>query len=236
MLPGALGRLEGSGAAAERFAEKRRVAIIDYRPDENLEALLARIAAAAGQAGEAPADLLGQSYGGWIVQCFARRHPGRVRRLILSHSFTLGAKDGRKFRLAARLLPLLPGFLVRRLLGKRVRLALAPVAAAQPELYARQLAELDRLERSHAFLAGLTAQQTCMAQSLEPSFAALPPVSAPVMIVESADDPMVPEASRADLRGLYAGARVLRFETAGHVSPIVETERYVAAVEDFLDT
>lgn len=235
MLPGALGRLEGTGAAAERLAEKRRVATIDYRPDDDLEMLLARIAAAASEAGEAPADLLGQSYGGWIAQCFARRHPERVRKLILSHSFTLGPRDGWKFRLAARLLPRLPAFLVRSLLGKRIRLALAPVAAAQPDLYARQLAEIDRLVRSDSFLAGLTAQQRCMAQSLEPSFAALPPVSAPVLIVESADDPMIREGARADLRALYPGAGSLRFETAGHVSPMVETGRYVAAVESFLD-
>ena len=235
MLPGALGRLEGTGAAAERLGEQRPIATIDYRPDDDLEALLARIVAAAGQAGEAPIDLLGQSYGGWIAQCFARRHPERVRRLVLSHSFTLGPKDGWKFRLATKLLPRLPAFLVQRLLGKRIRLALGPVAAAQPDLHRRQLAALDDLVRSDSFLAGLTAQQICMAQSLEPAFAALPAVAAPVMIVESADDPMIREAARADLRALYPGAKVMRFETAGHVSAMVETERYVAAVEEFLD-
>jgi pimeloyl-ACP methyl ester carboxylesterase len=197
--------------------------------------LLARIETVARAGDRAPVDLLGQSYGGWIAQCFARRQPERVRRLILSHSFTLAPKDGWKFRLATRLLPRLPAFLVRRLLGMRIRMALRPVAAARRELYERQLAALDQLVRSDSFVASLAAQQLCMAQSLEPAFAALPPVSAPVMIVESADDPMLPEMARADLRGLHDGARILRFESAGHVSAMVETDRYVAAIEAFLD-
>src|SRR5688572_29800235 len=235
LLPGALGQFEGSGRAAEQLERRRPVATISYREDDDLDALLDRIEAAADQAGSGPVDLLGQSYGGWIAQCFARRRPERVRRLVLSHSFTLSPGGAWRFRIGRSLLRRLPGPLARTLLMKRIRVALRPVAAAEPDLYRLQLAAIDRLAASRSFRLGLAAQQSCIWQSLQPATTSLPQVAAEVMIIESDNDPLIGNKERAALRTLYPRARLLRFREAGHVSAIVETERYVAAVEEFLD-
>lgn len=235
VLPGALGPLEGAGWDG-RLGRGRTVRTVAYTADDTLGELIARVLALADAEDAAGFDLLGQSYGGWIAQCVARARPERVRRLVLSHSFALEPRHAWRFRLGRRLLRRLPRALGAPLLRKRAAAALAPVADRDPALHARLCAALDRRMREPGFWAGLEAQQLCLQQSLEPPFAARPPLrpELPVLIIESADDPLLGERDRAALRALHPQARIVRFETAGHVSAIVEPEAYAEAVAAFL--
>jgi pimeloyl-ACP methyl ester carboxylesterase len=235
LLPGALGPLEG-GDIAGWLSAGRPAITIDYRADDRLQRLLARVLAAAEGEGADRFDLLGQSYGGWIAQCVARAHPDRVRRLVLSHSFALEPRQAWRFRLGRRMIELMPHRLGARLLLKRAGRALTPVAMKDPALHERLLDTLERRLRDPEFWKGLAAQQSCLADSLAADFAALAPVApdVPVLIIESGEDPMVPERARARLRALYPGAQVVRFERAGHVSAIAEPQSYAWAVEAFL--
>lgn len=231
-LPGALGAFEGADAAVQRLGRNRPVALIEYGPDDTLPKLMAKVAAAAG--GAERFDLIGQSYGGWIAQCVARAQAGRVRRLVLSHSFMLEPRHAGRFRFGAWLLRALPRRLVAALLMKRVASALAPVKRRDPARYERLMAALRERAGSEDFLAGLAAQQVCMRQSLEGGAG---PLSAdlPVLIIESANDPLLREKDRARLRALYPQARVQRFAEAGHVSALIEPDAYAAAVSGFLE-
>ena len=74
-----------------------------------------------------------------------------------------------------------------------------------------------------------------MWQSLQPAFTNLPPVEARVMIIESRNDPLIGKRARDALRDCHPRALMMRFANAGHVSAIVETDTYVAAVEAFLE-
>ncbi len=235
VLPGALGPLEGAGWDG-RLGGGRTVRTVAYTADDTLDELIARVLALADAEGAARFDLLGQSYGGWIAQCVARAHPDRVRRLVLSHSFALEPRHAWRFRLGRHMLRRLPRALAAPLLRRRAAAALAPVAARDAALHARLLGALDRRLREPGFLAGLEAQQLCLQQSLEPPFAARPALGRerPVLIIESANDPLLAERDRAALRALHPRARIVRFETAGHVSAIAEPEAYAAAVADFL--
>jgi len=236
-LPGALDGLEGSGAVAERLGAERRLIPIAYRPDDRFEGLMARILRAADEAGATRFDLLGQSYGGWIAQCLARLRPGRVRRMVLSHSFTLRPGDRWRLRLGSRMLERLPPALMRPLLLKRVRGALAPLRKADPALLERQLATLGRDIARPAFRAKLAAQQRCMAESLGlPGIAEAPGARGPpVLIIESDNDPLIGAGARKALRTRYPDAALHRFADAGHISAMVETDAYLAAVMAFLD-
>jgi pimeloyl-ACP methyl ester carboxylesterase len=233
-LPGALGELEGSDSAADRLGESRPLVRIDYGPDDTAEGLLARVAAAAGSGGAERWDVIGQSYGGWIAQCLARRHPNRTRRLVLSHSFTLSRRDAVRLRLGSRLLERMPMPLMRPLLLKRVRHALAPLAQKAPDRVERQMAGLARELRRPAFRQKLAAQQRCMAESLQ---YALPAMRAdlPVLIIDSDSDPLVHARARQALRDSYPQAVVQSFPGAGHISAMVEPTAFVKAVRDFLD-
>lgn len=236
LLPGALGRLEGSGIVSERLGEDRPVVTIDYRSDDRFEPLLRRILAAADQAGAERFDLLGQSYGGWIAQCVAARHPERVRRLVLSHTFTLERRHARRFRFGPWLLERFPRRLLRPLLTGRVRKALAPVRQLDPALAERQLAAVAAQFDAGTLLPALAAQQHCMRESLEGEEVPRTGACLPVLIIESANDPLIAPSARSALRKRFPQATVHRFTDAGHVSAVVQAERYAALVKDFLDS
>lgn len=230
-LPGALGAFEGSEAAIARLGRTRPILPIGYTADDDYSELIARILAAAEASGAAKVDLLGQSYGGWIAQCFVRLHPQRARRLVLSHSFTLQPRHRWQFILGRWAIRHLPRALARRLLLARVGRALRPVREIDPDLHLRQLAAQ---ARSGALFDILAAQQSCMAQSLRTP---APPLvdGLPVLIVESDDDPLVPRAARAALRRQWPDAMVRSFDRGGHISALTRTDDYVLAVERFLD-
>jgi pimeloyl-ACP methyl ester carboxylesterase len=231
LLPGALGRLEGSEALAARLAEGRELLMVEHGR-EPLAALLDKVLAAADAAGAERFDLFGQSYGGWIAQCLTRRNPDRVRRLVLSHSFV--AAQPWRFRLGARLLAAPPGLLAP-LLRARLRRALAAVRRLTPKRHDAIIAGVDERLRSGGLLADLAAQQHCLVQSLTPPFADLPdPPPRPTLIIESDDDPLIGKRGRAALRTAFPHARVLRFPDAGHVSALTAAEAVAEAVQDFL--
>ena len=233
VLPGALGGLEGSAIGSERLAENRPVATLDYRPEDDFESLMARIDEAAVRLGGERFDLLGQSYGGWIAQCAAARWPARVRRMVLSHSFALEPAEARYFAWGELILRTMPAAVLAPLLLKRIRRALDPVRLAFPELYARQVAGLRQAARSPRYLATLAAQQRCLRESL-----ATPTDKRtrdlPVLIIESANDPLIGAAARARLRRRFPAAQVHCFPLAGHVSAVVEPDAYAALIEGFL--
>lgn len=233
VLPGALGGLEGSAIGSGRLKENRPVATLDYRPEDDFESLMARIDDAAVRLGGERFDLLGQSYGGWIAQCAASRWPARVRSMVLSHTFALEPADARYFAWGERIFRALPAAVLAPLLVRRIRRALEPVRLAFPELYARQLAALVDAVRSPRYLATLAAQQRCVRESL-----AAPrdsrAVDRPVLIVESANDPLIGAAARARLRRRFPAAQVHCFPLAGHVSAVVEPDAYAVLIEGFL--
>lgn len=234
VLPGALDGLEGSDAAAQRLGESRRLVHIRYRADDTFDALVARILAAAEESGAARLDVLGQSYGGWIAQCLVRLYPGKVRRLVLSHSFVLAPRQAWRLRLGSRVLRKMPLPVLRPLLLARVRRALAPLARTNPERVEQQIAQLARELEHPDFRGKLAAQQVCMAESLARPLPAMRR-DIPVLILESDNDPLVPRGARRALRQTYAGAQVHRFAGAGHISALAETSAYVQRVEAFLD-
>src|SRR5438132_1512971 len=89
MLPGALGAVDAARHAAATLARARRVVSVDYPHVATMSELCDGLAGVLDALSIARADILGGSLGGYIAQCFVRRHPDRVRRLILSHTFVV---------------------------------------------------------------------------------------------------------------------------------------------------
>src|SRR6185436_7374890 len=139
-LPGAL--LEPSEALLRRLSANRRVVALTYTDATRMTDLTDAIAGQVAAAGIQRADVLGSSYGGWVAQCLARRHPALVRRLIFVHTFALRPDAAWRFRLALKIWKALPGALLRGLMMARVRRMLRPLLDRSPEEHQRALRDV----------------------------------------------------------------------------------------------
>lgn len=228
VLPGALGVADGGGRALELLGRGRRVVGFAYGRERSLDAVLGRALAAAGAE---RFDVIGFSVGGWLAQCLAAREPGRVRRMVLAHSFALDPADAWRFALAIRLWPLLPRALFGAAVSRKARLALRALAAKDP---ARCTALLEEVRAALADLATagmLEAQQHVLLDSLRSGSCA---ADCPVLIVEGEDDPILPPGARAILTGRYPGAERVVLSSVGHAAALVEPELFAARVDAFL--
>src|SRR5215213_4774098 len=127
VFPSALGAVDAAAEVLATLAKERRVIALAYPAVETMAALCDGTVALLDALGIGQVDVLGSSLGGWVAQCLARRHPARVRRLVLSHTFALRPQDAWRFRAAIRMGSSFPAWLFRAALRKRLRSVLAPL-------------------------------------------------------------------------------------------------------------
>jgi pimeloyl-ACP methyl ester carboxylesterase len=235
LLPGSL--LEPSEELLRRLGAFRRVIVVSYSDATRMSDLTDAIAGQMAAAGIQRAAVLGSSYGGWVAQCLARRHPALVQRLILVHTFALRPDAAWRFRLALKIWKALPGALLRRLMMARVRRMLRPLLGKSPDEHQRALTHVRELIHAPGTVASLLRQNTCMLDSVT-SFPIAPSdlgrLDGKILIIESDDDPAIRAPERAHLRAMYPGAEVRTFQGTGHVTALVQPDEFVSAVEGFL--
>src|SRR6185295_13250923 len=163
LLPGAL--LEPSEALLRRLGASRRVITLTYPDATRMTDLADAIAGQLAAAGIERAAVLGSSYGGWVAQCLARRHPELVRRLILVHTFALRPDAAWRFRLGLKIWKAIPGPLLRGLMMARVRRMLRPVRDSSPEEHQRALTYVRELISAPGTAAAVQRQNECMLDS-----------------------------------------------------------------------
>ena len=235
LLPGAL--LEAPEALRHRLGAARRVVALTYPDATRMTDLTDAIAGQVAAAGIERAAVLGSSYGGWVAQCLARRHPALVHRLILVHTFALRSDAAWRFRLGLKIWNAVPGPLLRSLMLARVRRMLRPVQSASPGEHERMLAHVRELVQAPETLAAVVRQNLCMLDSVT-SFPIAPTdltqLDGKILIIESDDDPAIRAPDRAHLRGMYPGAQVQTFHGTGHVTALVKPDELADAVNEFL--
>ncbi len=235
LLPGAL--LEPSEELLRRLGASRRVIALTYPDATRMTDLTDAIAGQLAEAGIERAAVLGSSYGGWVAQCLARRHPELVRRLILLHTFALRPDAAWRFRLGLKIWKAVPGPLLRGLMMARVRRMLRPVREGSPDEHQRALTRVRELIHTPETAAAVQRQNECMLDSvtsfpIAPGDLALP--DGKILIIESDNDPAIRAPERAHLRAMYPGAEVRTFRGTGHVTALVKPDEFVGAVNDFL--
>ena len=108
------------------FAQHNRVIAPAYAPLRKMDDLVDGLAGLLHYAGADQAHLIGDSYGGFVAQSFARRHPDRVASLVLSHTLPPDPGSGDLVRAALMCMQYIPMFLLRGMVDKQLRQLMPP--------------------------------------------------------------------------------------------------------------
>jgi len=225
-LPGTLGTADIFWNQIAAFRDERPVLAVTYAAVADVGTLADDVARLLDRLRVARVDLLGTSLGGFVAQAFCIRHADRVATLFVANSLSdpgpLQAKQPPAWQVAA-----MPATALRRVMRTRIQ----GWSTDQPEL-------APLVELLEAQLAGEIGGRALKARVLAMLRArALPPLPFPderIVIIESADDPLIPEPVRAEVRRRYPGAVVHRFDRGGHFPYVTRPEDYTALLRKHL--
>jgi pimeloyl-ACP methyl ester carboxylesterase len=171
----------------------------------------------------------GLSMGGYVAMAFLRRHPERVRALVLADT-RAGADTpeaaANRLRIAEEVLAAgdakqLVETMLPSLLGETTRERRALVTGRVKAL----------VERAPAY--AVAWAQRAMAARPD-SFETLKAVTVPTLVVVGEEDTLSPPADAAAMAEAVPGARLVTIPASGHLTAVEAPEEFNAAVADFL--
>ncbi|GCE14880.1 alpha/beta fold hydrolase [Tengunoibacter tsumagoiensis] len=179
-------------------------------------------------------NLLGVSFGGSVAQCFVRKYPQLVAKLILQNTTVPQPELAVAVRAIERVTTFMPGGTARSLLKQMLRQVVEAPQEEQAfwqayiqELIGHHLTKKDAL----ALLRGTIDYR----QNYRFAPDDLAAWAGKVLILESQDDRPITPGMRAALKNAYPQARVETFPQGGHTPYLLHKERYLSIVEGFLD-
>lgn len=226
-LTGALGLGEFAFGCAFALGCDFRLLIPDYPPLRSLDGMADGLAAVLDAEGVPAAHVVGGSFGGMLAQHFVRRHPDRVRSLVLSHTTAPQRSYSRAavMRILSLLLPERP---FRALFSRRLRGSFVDADPFWLRYFDSRVATLARRDLvSRVLLASRFLQLRYAADDLDSWPGRL-------LILDADDDPLMGAPARTALRSLYPRAQVHTFSGTGHSAAILEPELYCQVIRRFL--
>ena len=215
----------------QQFEPEYRCLYPSYPPLSTMSALVDGLAALLDRLEIAQVLLFAASFGGDVGQCFVRKYPGRVSKLLLLNTGIPDEQLGRATRRGKPLVSLLPlkivRLLVRKLLGKAL--------AVRPEEQLFWQAMLHELV-AHLTRADLVSSfDDTIDYRLNYHFSPADLASWPgkVLILQSDDDPATTPAMRLALRQLYPLAQTHTFQRAGHTPFLSQPDEFYPPVRTF---
>jgi pimeloyl-ACP methyl ester carboxylesterase len=171
----------------------------------------------------------GLSMGGYVAMAFLRRHPGRVRGLVLADTRAGADADaGREKRLAmAQMLTDDPESTV--VVDQVLPTLLGPTTQSERQLVAGRV---KGFAQSAPPAAVAWAQRAMAARG--DSFDVLRAVDVPTLVVVGEEDGLTPVAESESIAEAVPGARLVVLPRAGHLSALEDPEGFNAAVREFL--
>jgi len=233
ILPGLLGIGEMSFQHILVFENNYRVVAPSYPFNfMTIDPMLDGIAALLDAERIERAHVLGGSYGGMVAQRFVRRYPGRVDRLILSHTGGPKPERAAQNRRLITLLRLMPMGLLRVILRLATRKSLADAPEHIPfwEAYSNEM--IARLSKADLMSRYQVAVDFDATSAFTPDD--LKHWSGQILILEGDNDPIAEASAREALKTLHPQARTHTFHGSGHVASIAKLDEYVAVIRSFL--
>lgn len=213
-----------------------RVLAPAYPAGAGIDGLADGLAAILDAEGVNQADVLGSSFGGFVAQTFARRHPERPRRLVLANTGSPAAAPLPLLAFLLRFLAILPEGTVRSLTGWNWRRWFIAGSPDDAIFWSTLLSDiLSRLGKED-LLSGLREMEDFahLPATGTPGARTLTTPPATVLLIESEQDQAFSPQARAALRALYPEAEVRLFAGAGHGVMATRTAEYIDAVREFL--
>jgi pimeloyl-ACP methyl ester carboxylesterase len=235
ILPGGAMVGEAGFTRIVAFEDRYQVIAPSYASVSTAAELLDGLAGVLDAEGVGAAHVLGPSYGGIVAQGLVRRHPERVRSLILANTLA-PQRILQLSRVFLALLPLVPLGWLRALRERALARAFSGVPSVPPEDQAfwgeyqhGLVSRLSKAEMRDMYWLGIDLMNSF--QFTPEDIASWP---GPILILESEEDLLAPE-QRAELRRSYPLAGVHTFRGAGHTPWMSHREEYLSVIKEFLD-
>jgi 3-oxoadipate enol-lactonase len=224
---------------ADRLARRFQVITIDNRGIGASDAppghystrrMADDVLAVLDHAGIQQASLVGTSLGGMIAQELALAHPERVDKLVLVATIP-GAPHSRPMPLLTTyLFAWVPFMTSQAKLQQFVHTTLGPETLRRRPKIARRLAarKLAHPQSQHAWRAQTEAGMLFNRLGRQRR------ITQPTLVVQGTADQVVDPGNARVLAGLVPGARLQRFDGAGHLLYWEQPKRFVRIVTDFL--
>lgn len=214
LIPGAMGTATSFEAILGPLGEHVRVLAVSPPAEPDAAKLADGLLGLLGDRRIERIDLLGTSFGGYVAQFFAAKYPARVGTLLLANTFADAA-------------------LTRRRPLDEVLAEPAAVIAANTQKFISSTPPSATREAILAQLAIMPAEALKARQVGLSMGAAAPPVDTKrvhVVLIDTADDPVITPPARDDLLARYAGCTRITLASGGHFPYVVNVDAYVAAV------
>ncbi len=216
----------------QQFEPEYRCLYPSYPPVSTMSALVDGLATLLDRLSIAQVLLFAASFGGDVSQCFVRKYPERVSKLILLNTGIPDEQLGKAIRRGKRLLSLLPlgivRFLVRKLLVKALSVRPEEQLFWQAMLH-ELVAHLTRADMVSTF--DETIDYRLNYHFSSDDLAIWP---GKVLILQSNDDPATTPAKRLALRQVYPQAQTHTFQRAGHTPFLSQPDEFYPLVRTFL--
>jgi len=202
-----------------------RMIAVTYPPVNSLKDMDTGISVILDREGVKQCAIVGSSLGGYLTQYLVQKHPNKFTHAVFANTFPPNESIKRENRLRAAILPWLPNWLVMYFVRQNVEQTVVPAAGNDPLTHAFLLEMTYGRMNKQQFL----SRYQCIVEPFS-----VKPISVPVLIVESANDPLVQPALREQLRSLYPYARVHIFQNAGHFPYLNQPEAFTHLIREFV--
>lgn len=233
-LPGGLGLAESWFQVMTVFERDYRTFAVTYPFVSTMSALVDGLASLLATEGIHQAQFIGASFGGMLAQCFARKYPGIVNRLILANTAapdpTIAASLEKHNRRALKYAL----WLVRWASLRSFERQYAAVPAGDRAFWSAYFKEAMNTQWDRGRMASQSHCAVDFNRNEVFSPGELAFLKSRILIIESADDQAFPSKARARLRSLYPEAGVYTFQHAGHTPLITQRDLFIAVVKAFL--
>ena len=205
-----------------------RVICMTYPPIPTLAGLSAGVIAILDNEQVDKVIIVGSSLGGYLAQFLFKHYPDRVEKVVFGNTFPPNKIIAAKARSLAKILPLLPEWIVMRNFRHTIEEAIYPAAEYSELVHAYLMEQSYGMMRKNQFVARLN----CVLESFIPPD--MQSLNIPALIIEADNDPLVDENLRELLKSTYPYIPVKTFRQRGHFPYLNAPDEYNRILDQFL--